>query len=81
MTNDNTVPLRPIWLMYGFRYALGRKTYCVADVTEALIEHHALLTDDWRHQIIEDIGIAIARDEAGAPSDVRRWEEVARAMA
>lgn len=81
MTNDNMVPLRAIWLMYGFRYALGRKTYCVGDVADALIEHRALLTDDWRHQIIEDIRNAIAEDMAGAPSDVRRWEEVAKVMA
>lgn len=78
---NKTVVVHATFLMYSFRYALGRKTYCVGDVADALIQHRDVLTDDWRHQITEDIRIAIARDEAGAPSDVRRWEEVARVMA
>lgn len=80
-TRNDTVAVRTKCLMYLFRYALGRETYCVGDVADALIEHRDQLTDDWRHQIIEDVRVAVVNNRAGTETDIRRWEEVARVMA
>ena len=75
------VELQPVFLMYAFRYALGRMTYAVGDVGDALIVHRNALRSDWRYQIVRDIEEAIAEDRAGMPGDVEQWQRVARAMA
>jgi hypothetical protein len=77
---NSQVAVDPVILMYAFRYALGRKTYCVGDVAAALITHIALLKPDWRQQILQDIDLAIADERAGDDRHVARWREVAEAM-
>jgi hypothetical protein len=74
------VEVEPILLMYAFRYALGRMTYAVSDVSAALIAHRHALRADWREQIAERIHQAIAADAIGHDTDRIRWLEVARAM-
>lgn len=78
---DNSIELGPVFLMYAFRYALGRTTSAVADVADALIVNRDALTSDGRRQIVQDINNAVADGRAGQPSDVARWQEVARVMA
>lgn len=68
-------------LMYAFRYALGRQSYCVGDVADELIAHREALTADWRQQIVQDIDVAIAEKQAGSAADVERWRQVQAAMA
>jgi hypothetical protein len=72
------VPLDPVFLMYAFRYALGRQSYAVADVARALIEHRDSLRPDWRQQIIRDIDEAIR--DGRAANDAHRWGAVSEAM-
>lgn len=76
----NTIELNPIFLMYAFRYALGRQSYSVAEVANELIAHRNDLTADWRRQIVQDVTNAIANDAAGQQCDIDRWREVARVM-
>lgn len=76
----DTVQLHPMFLMYAFRYALGRMTYAVGDVADALIANRHLLRADWCRQIVQDIDNAIANDAAGHACDVERWREVARVL-
>jgi hypothetical protein len=66
--------------MYAFRYALGRRTYAVSDVADALIEHAGTLRPDWQVQIVERIDEAISDGSAGDAMDVERWREVQRVM-
>lgn len=76
----NTIELNPVFLMYAFRYALGRQSYSVVDVASELVEHRDDLTADWRRQIVQDIKNAIENGDAGQQCDVDRWRDVARAM-
>ena len=74
------VTVDSVFLLYAFRYALGRQSYAVADVAETLIAHRDALTADWRQQIVQDIDNAIANDHAGMACDIERWRAVAKAM-
>lgn len=76
----NDIPLNPVFLLYAFRYALGRVTYAASDVADALIANRDALTLDWRRQIVQDIRLAIDDGRAGHACDVARWQEVARLM-
>lgn len=80
MPND-LVRLPPEFLMYAFRYALGRMSYAVGDVADALVDNIGKLRPDWRSQIIRDIEAAVACGRAGMQMDVERWRQVAAAMA
>lgn len=70
----------PVMLMYAFRYALGRRSYAVGDVADALIAHIGDLRPDWRRQIIRDIDDAIEDGRAGDFDDAQRWRHVANVM-
>lgn len=74
------VEVQPVFLMYAFRYALGRMTYAVGSVADTLIAYRDELDPQWREQIVEDIERAIAGGHAGMDMDVRQWERVAAAM-
>lgn len=78
---DGEVTVDPVFLLYAFRYALGRMTYAVGDVAGALIEHKERLRPDWRRQIVQDIDNAIANGGAGMRCDIEKWREVAEVMA
>lgn len=67
-------------LFWAFRYALGRMTYCVADVAEAIIVNAPYLQKKTRYQIIREITDAIMRKQAGIDMDVERWREVVAAL-
>lgn len=74
------IEVQPVFLVYAFRYALGRMTYAVSDVAEALIVHRDALEPMWRQQIVEDIEAAIAGGHAGMLQDTDQWRRVQRAM-
>lgn len=79
-TRGGPIALDSVFLMYAFRYALGRMSYAVADVAEALIDRKDFLRPDWREQIVRDIDEAIAEGRAGMDFDVQRWRGVADAF-
>jgi hypothetical protein len=79
-TRNAQITVDPIMLMYAFRHALGRTTYCVGDVADALITHVGALKPDWRQQIVQDIELAIRDGNAGEPRHVQRWRDVIEAM-
>lgn len=74
------ISIDPIFLMYSFRYALGRRSYAVSDVADALIEHREQVRPDWRLQCIRDITEAIAEGRAGMEMDEREWMKVVHAF-
>lgn len=74
------VTVNAVFLLYVFRYALGRRTYAVADVADALIANREALTPDWRQQIVQDIHNAIENGWAGMEGDIERWRDVAKVM-
>lgn len=78
---DADIRLPPVFLMYAFRYALGRMTYAVADVAEQLVAYRDILPADWRQQIVQDIHNALENGNAGHNCDAERWREVAKVMA
>lgn len=78
--SGDMVRVRAVMLMYAFRYALGRESYCVADVADELIVHRELLKPDWRKQIRQDIALAIVNKQAGSEGAVARWRAVVEAM-
>mgnify|MGYP001580593493 CR=1 FL=1 len=58
---------------YAARYAMGRMTYAVADVTEAIDRNRADLSPATRDGICADIDRAAQRGELGMAQDVERW--------
>lgn len=79
-TSDARVGVNPIMLLYAFRYALGRMTYAVGDVADALVEHREAIRSDWREQVVRDISEAVAGGRAGMACDVERWLRVAESF-
>jgi hypothetical protein len=79
-SNEMTVNVDPVFLMYAFRYALGRRSYAVSDVARALIEHRGALRPQWQAQIVERISEAIDEGAAGDESDVEQWRRVSAAL-
>lgn len=63
-------------VVYAFRYALGRKTYAVQDVSDYLIENWHRFSKHTQSQIIDDIEKAIERGEAGMECDIKMWKAV-----
>lgn len=74
------IEVQPVMLMYAFRYALGRRSYCVGDVSDTLIAYADQLPTDWREQIVRDITDAIDEGRAGMQMDVIRWENLRAVM-
>lgn len=64
-------------LFYAFRYALGRMTYAVHDVASEIIRNEASISPRTRALMIQEIGEAIEKGNAGMDMDVREWQRVA----
>lgn len=75
-----SIALHPVFLLYGFRYAIGRRSMSALDVSEALIRHRDSLTADWRAKIADEIEQAMANGQIGSIANAARWLEVAEAM-
>ena len=63
-------------VVYAFRYALGRKTYAVGEVSDYLIENWHRFSKHTQSQIVEDIEKAIERGEAGMECDIQQWKRI-----
>lgn len=63
-------------IMWAFRYALGRRTGAVESVIRCLFDNWKIITENTRNQIIDEIKIAIDRDEAGSQCDINNWQRV-----
>ncbi len=59
--------------VWAVRYALGRRTYAVADVTGTLVAWASALNPKSREVIIRDITDAEQSDRLGMPWDAKRW--------
>lgn len=64
------------YIMWGFRYALGRRTGAVNDVVDKLKMIWSDLSDFTQKQIRYEIEQAISQDRAGAECDVKNWQEI-----
>lgn len=63
-------------VFYAFRYALGRKTYAVADVCMYVSKYKKELSSRVRRAMITEIEAAIARDQAGMDIDIACWDKL-----
>ena len=61
---------------WAVRYALGRMTYAVHEVTETLIAHRAELTGITRQAIIWAIDEALVEGRAGMQTDIDAWQRL-----
>jgi len=68
-------------LFAAFRYALGRSTYIVSEITQALIEDAKVLGESNREIITKEIREAITNNHAGMDMDVEEWEKVIKYFA
>lgn len=62
--------------MWGFRYALGRRTGAVLDVTTTLKRVWNDLTPFTQQQIKDEIGEALEGGRAGGECDQVSWQEI-----
>ena len=60
----------------AFRYALGRKTYVVLEVTDVLIDQWDKLKPTFRKKIKQEIVTAIEDDDAGMDMDIEEWGKI-----
>lgn len=63
---------RPM-IIYAFRYALGRRSYSVGEMTAIIKRYWAELSEHDRALIKGEIGEAIKTDRAGDLCDQREW--------
>lgn len=72
------IEVSPDILFYAFRYALGRRTYAVLEVVNAMHEHWDSFDKFTRIQIHSEIKKAINEDRSGADIDTINWETILR---
>ena len=63
-------------LFYAFRYALGRQTYAVDQVTNKIIENWSDLSSKIKVAIRTEITRAIDTGNAGAVTDMENWKSI-----
>lgn len=63
-------------LLYAFRYALGRSSYCVSDVVEEIKNNWNNLRVNDKQIIKKEIKIAIENDDFGMDMDLKLWSSV-----
>lgn len=61
-----------------FRYALGRQSYVVSDVSEILIQEWPNISRHDKELFQREIRCALEHDLAGAQCDRTEWEKVLR---
>lgn len=63
-------------LFYAFRYALGRRTYAVSDVVDAILKQWPAITDKTINMMKKEIEEAIDKGHAGDFCDVQEWRKI-----
>ncbi len=61
---------------WAFRYALGRKSYCVSDVVDIIDKHVHKLNIQTRNKMAEEILKEINDGNAGMSCDVVDWTKL-----
>jgi hypothetical protein len=67
------IKVSELTLVASFRYALGRKTYIVAEVVENILKNWDMLSSKAKNKIQEEIESAIKNDNAGCQIDIDQW--------
>lgn len=70
MTLDSTI------IFYAFRYALGRMTYAVQDVSDYIIAHWDQIHPREREAMKVEIKAAILMKTAGMDTDIKMWQRI-----
>lgn len=60
-------------IICSVRYALGRKTYIVDDITRMLIKNTSVMSDNTKELISRDIDKAIETNNIGMDMDKECW--------
>ena len=63
-------------IFYAFRYALGRKTYAVHDVSDYIVKHWKDIHPREQEAMKVEIEKAIALGEAGMAVDELAWQRI-----
>ena len=65
-------------LFWAFRYALGRSTYAVGDVADAITRNWSELSRSSQFKIKQEISKALVHNDAGMDVDAKAWEAILR---
>ncbi len=60
----------------AFRYGLGRKTYVVSNIVQALINNKHNIKTETKQRICSEIEHAIDLDNAGMDCDIAEWKHL-----
>jgi len=63
-------------LFYAFRYALGRQTYVVSEVVEAIIDIWGKIPASEQLLYKKEITKAILDNKAGMEMDIAQWQHI-----
>ena len=63
-------------IIYAFRYALGRRSGAVIEVSDYLINNWSMLAEHTKDQIVHEIEGAMKRNEAGMDCDIKQWQRI-----
>lgn len=77
---NNMVVVEDDVLFCAFRYALGRRTYVVGKICEAIRQNASSIQSNLRSQMIEEISEAVDTKQAGDDINVQRWLECRRVL-
>lgn len=77
---NNMVAVEDDVLFCAFRYALGRRTYVVGKICEAIRLNASSIQSNLRSQMIREISEAVDTKQAGDDIDVQRWLECRRVL-
>lgn len=73
---SNSIGVDPIIIFAAFRYALGRMTFIVSDVSDCIERNADKIPRADRGAMIREIAQAIREGQAGMPMDVEIWQRV-----
>lgn len=78
MREEGEIIIKEDVLFWAFRYALGRSTYAVSDVYEAIYANWRALSRDAQMQIKREITRASLDNNVGMSCDAKLWGSILR---
>lgn len=73
MSSRQSIKISELTLMGSFRYALGRRSYVVAEVVEDILQNWDVLSEKAKNKMHEEIREAIKNDNFGDHIDFEQW--------
>ena len=78
LLDNNEIKVSELTLVASFRYALGRRSYIVAEVVENILNNWQNLSEKIKTNIKEEIDEAVSSNSFGDQTDLDLWNKIKR---